>query len=299
MKTARGLAALIFLALAALAYAACASAEPTPPPATDTPAPAGAVTIQVISTDLSVGRNRVAFALLNESGRVISTPNVRVNATAPGADGTPVQAGRATFRKWPLGDLGIYTAQLDFSTAGAWRLGVSIWGWGGVDGYGDGILEVKRESATPAIGSPAPASRNKTIDDVDGLEQLTTADPPDTDLYQLTIADALALGKPLVVVFATPAYCKTATCGPQVGEIETLKDRFKLEAAFIHVEVFDNPHLIQGDLERAVPVPATEEWGLLTEPWTFVVDSHGAIAAKFEAFTTAQEIEEALVPLLN
>ena len=86
---------------------------------------------------------------------------------------------------------------------------------------------------------------------------------------------------------------------PNLVEIGTLTERFESQASFLHVEVFDNPHLIQGDLERAVPVPATEEWGLLTEPWTFVVDSNGDVAAKFEAFTTAQEIEEALLPLLN
>ena len=285
--------------MAVLVHAACGSDAPTLPAPTDAPDTAKVVTVQVISTDLSVGVNRVAFALLNDSGGVVSTPNVRVSATAPGAGGTLSQETQETFRKWPLGDLGIYTAQLDFPTAGAWELNVSIMGWGGVDGHANGILQVKMESATPAIGSPAPSSRNKTIDDVESLEQLTTANPPDPDLYESTIADALGLGKPLVVVFATPAYCKTATCGPQLGEIGTLKEQFAPQASFIHVEVFDNPHLIHGDLERAVPVPAAEEWGLLTEPWTFVVDSNGDVAAKFEAFTTAQEIEEALHPLLN
>ena len=291
--------ALISLTLAVLSYAACASDEPTPPAPADVDTLAKAVTVQVISTDLSVGTNRVAFALLNESGGVVSTPNVRVSATAPDAVGTSSQETQATFRKWPLGDLGIYTAQLDFSTAGAWELNVSIMGWGGADGSGYGILQVKQKSSTPAIGSPAPASRNKTIDDVESLEQLTTANPPDPDLYKLTIADALALAKPVVVAFATPAYCKTATCGPQLAEIGILKERFESQASFLHVEVFDNPHLIQGDLERAVPVPSTEEWGLLTEPWTFLVDSNGDVAAKFEAFTTASEIEEALLRLLN
>ena len=289
----------MLLGLGVVVLAACGSDEPTLPAPTDASIPAKGVTVQVISTDLSVGVNRVAFALLNESGGVVSTPNAGVSATAPGADGTSSQETRVTFRKWPLGDLGVYTAQLDFSTPGAWVLNVSIMGWGGVDRSGNGILEVKRESATPAIGSPAPSSHNKTIDDVETLEQLTTANPPEPDLYRSTIADALVLGKPLVVVFATPAYCKTATCGSQLGEIGILKERFAPQASFLHVEVFDNPHLIQGNLERAVPAPATEEWGLLTEPWTFVVDSNGDVAAKFEAFTTAQEIEEALLPLLN
>ena len=119
MKTIRRFLAPMFLTLAVLSYAACASDDPTLPAAIDTPAPPKGVTVQIISTDLSVGRNRVAFALLNESGGVVSTPNVSVSATAPGADGTPSQAVRPAFRKWPLGDLGIYTAQLDFSTAGA------------------------------------------------------------------------------------------------------------------------------------------------------------------------------------
>jgi peroxiredoxin len=41
-----------------------------------------------------------------------------------------------------------------------------------------------------------------------------------------------------------------------------------------------------------------EEWGLPTEPWTFVLDKEGRVHAKFEQFTPAEEIEAALLEVL-
>jgi hypothetical protein len=37
-----------------------------------------------------------------------------------------------------------------------------------------------------------------------------------------------------------------------------------------------------------------KEWGLRTEPWFFLIDSRGTIAAKFEGPTSLQELDEAL-----
>ena len=160
---------------------------------------------------------------------------------------------------------------------------------------------MKRESSTPAIGSPAFPSKNKTSRDVRALEELTTAGEPDPDLYSMTVAETLDTGKPFVVAFATPAFCRTATCGPQVEVIKSVKDKYKDRVGFIHIEVFDNVDEIrrEGDLSVARTVDAVDEWGLLTEPWTFIVDRQGRIAAKFEAFTTEEEIEEELTKVLQ
>lgn len=57
-------------------------------------------------------------------------------------------------------------------------------------------------------------SPNKTLYTVERLEELTTDYTPDPDLYQLTIAEALITGRPTVIVFATPAFCTSPTCGP-------------------------------------------------------------------------------------
>ena len=64
---------------------------------------------------------------------------------------------------------------------------------------------------------------NKAIHDVESFKELTTADPPDPELYQLTISDALKAGKPLLVAFATPAFCQTSTCS-QIPHLTLLGD---------------------------------------------------------------------------
>ena len=101
-----------------------------------------------------------------------------------------------------------------------------------------------------------------------------------------------------MVVFSTPAFCVSATCGPQLEIVSQVKERHKDKANFIHVEVFEDPHLIEEGRLSATPVPAMEEWGLLTEPWIFVIDGDGRVRAKFEQFTPAEEIEAALREVL-
>jgi peroxiredoxin len=40
------------------------------------------------------------------------------------------------------------------------------------------------------------------------------------------------------------------------------------------------------------------EWGLLSEPWTFVLDKEGKVAHKFGGPVSPRELTEALIPLL-
>ena len=75
---------------------------------------------------------------------------------------------------------------------------------------------------------------------------------------------------------------------------ESVGDR----ANYIHVEVFEEPHLVEGARPIGGLVPAVEEWGLPTEPWTFIIDSQRLVRAKFEQFTTASEIESNLREIL-
>ncbi len=314
----------ILLSVAALVLVACSeggtvhtptASGPSPTiaptgtavPATE-PVPTGEsvrdarLTANVTSTDLSVGPNRLTFFLLDGDSQIVKAPEVDVGVhhrQSVASETVLQKASKARFRPWPLGGLGVYTAQVFLDQAGAWTLMVFVTGPDGSVSLGQGTFQVKERSSTPSIGSLAPPSRSKTSGDVDNLEELTTARPPDPDLYRMTIADALASGKPLVAVFATPAFCKTATCGPQVAVVGGVKDRYKDRANFIHVEIFDNPQEIEGDLSKARVAATVEEWGLPSEPWTFILDAQGRIAAKFEAFATGEEIEEELVKVLR
>ena len=97
---------------------------------------------------------------------------------------------------------------------------------------------------------------------------------------------------------ASPAFCTNAVCGPQVEVLQELKDRYKGQANFIHVDFYDNPEEIQGDLDRARLSPAVVEWGLPSTEWSFVIDGNGIVSARFEAFATLDELEQALLKVL-
>ena len=292
-----------------LVIAACSGdpADPTVPPTQapatqSSPSPvASQLQTALASSDLSVGPNRVVFGLIDSVSGPLRDANVRVSTfrLVGGRQEGPVETVEATFRKWPVGTAGVYTVRLSFDTSGSWGLGITVLDADGSTRTSSTRVQVTAKSSTPAIGRPAPRSVSKTVDDVNSLEQLTTDRNPDTDLYRMTIAEALDAGKPLMVTFSTPAFCSSATCGPQLDVVKEIKEQYKGRANFIHVEVYDNPHEIQGDLSNAIIAPALTEWNLPSEPWTFIVDGDGMVQAKFEAFTTREELENALLAVLQ
>ena len=283
-----------------LALIACASPAPqpipTPPPASET------LRLALASSDLAVGSNRVVFGVLDDGTGPVRDADVVVSTfflpPTGGQDG-PVETVDALFRAWPVTPRGVFTAQLSFDRPGEWGIGAVVTGVDGTERKASVRVRVKEAPATPTLGTAAPRSVSKTLADVEGFEQITTDFEPDADLYGITVAEALDTGKPLLVVFSTPAYCQTATCGPQLGVIKELKAEYADRMNFIHIEVYDNPDEIEGDLSRAVISPTAEEWGLPSEPWTFIADGGGIIRAKFEAFTTREELESALSGVLS
>lgn len=287
-------------ALVAVTILACAP-TPSPTPANaSTPAPE-TLRLALASSDLAVGSNRLVFGVIDADAGPVRDGQVVVSTfylPATGEQEGPVETVDAVFRAWPVTPRGVFTAQLEFDRAGEWGVGAVITDADGTERKASARVRVKETSATPKVGAAAPRSVSKTLADVYGFEQITTDFEPDADLYGMTIADALNTGKPLLLVFSTPAYCQTATCGPQLGVIKELKAEYLDRMNFIHIEVYDNPHEIEGDLSRAVISPTAEEWGLPSEPWTFIVDSESVIRAKFEAFTTREELESALSGVL-
>lgn len=256
------------------------------------------LTVLFGSTDLSVGQNRVIFGLLGIDGALVKQDSVDVSFSHLGdsADVAKSEAA-AIFREWPYGG-GVYTTQAYFSRAGTWRMDVYSDLQPGAEIVSI-LLDVPLDSKTPALGSRPPSSRNKTILDGYALKELTTDPVPDEGLYRTTIADALDSGKPLVVTFATPAFCRSSTCGPQLDVIKEIKTIYENRVNFIHIEVFDNPIGMKGDISNGHLSPVMIEWGLESEPFTFVIDSFGNVVAKFEGFATVDELNIAIEDILN
>jgi hypothetical protein len=277
-----------------LVLAAIAGCSSSP---TNTPAPASPeVEAVFVTTDIAVGSNLVVFGLIDRDGMPVRASEAQVRAIhhPPGQDAAEVREAGARFFQWPSGLQGIFKVNLDLETSGIWLVEVDVTTADGTPVTAQGTLTVRPESITPAIGSAAPASSTPTLEAVDDLATITSSTEPDPDLYRLSINHALMADMPLVVVFATPAFCVSATCGPQVEILSSLKERFKDEANFIHVEVFANPQDIVAGGPAGGFVPAVAEWRLPTEPWTFIMNHAGLVVAKFEGFTTLEELEAAL-----
>ena len=323
-----GRSALAWLPLALvllLAAVACNEAAAPVPTSLPTAVPAAAsseaTTVEpeenvrpILATRLlRVGPQRVSF-LLEGPKAIIKAPEATVttsflgnppNSTLSqgGSEGISGETKQARFHLWPYGIRGAYTTELTFDRPGQWRLEVSA-ADGDFAAYGVAVVEVHQETSIPDIGTVPPRSQTKTLGNVGGVEELTTDYTPDPELYQVSVADAIGAGKPAVIAFASPAFCTSPTCGPQVDTVSELRAAHPEQANFIHVEIYDNPQEIQGDLSKANLAPAVHEWGLtglddwLNESWTFVLNPEGRIQHKFEGFVTLVELEEALQQVL-
>ena len=293
---------LFFLTpLLLLLVAACSSDSDDPIISSEQQAGGPEYSGVIVTTDMAVGVSRIMFGVVNRDGMPESSTSsdVKVYSLVPREDARELkQSLTASFVNWPTTVGGVFVADLDLDTAGAYELDISFTSSIGTPIFAQTSFLLKEEPSTPALGSAAPASVTHTAALTDDISHITSSPVPDPDLYELSIHEALQQDKPVVIVFATPAFCVSATCGPQVGELTKVKESVGDRANYIHVEVFEEPHLVEGARPTGSLVPAVEEWGLPTEPWTFIIDSQGLVRAKFEQFTTASEIESKLREIL-
>ena len=302
-------AALLVIAPALMLMVLVACANFAPEPATvETSAPSviqvptvapddGEIQSHLATKVLEVGTQRVAF-LLNTQKALVKAPQVHI-LVVPADGSVPPTEITAPYNAWPYGVRGSYAAPVEFATPGDYRLTVMPMG-GKVSGKAVIDVSVLADSPIPSIGEAAPASETKTLDDATDITGLTTSYEPDNGLYRMSVAEAVASGKPSVVVFATPAFCTSPTCGPQVDTVSELRVEHPDAANYIHVELYDNPDEIQGDLDQARLVAAADEWGFTqipgwtNESWVFVLDADGIVRQRFEGFATLAELEAAL-----
>jgi hypothetical protein len=150
----------------------------------------------------------------------------------------------------------------------------------------------------PKVGQQAPVITTPTVKSVGGdVSKIDTRTPPDS-MHDVNFADVLGK-KPIILVFATPALCQSRVCGPVVDIAEEVKSEHKSEAAFIHMEIYNNNTIAQGCLEGTRLVdqclrPQVLAYHLPTEPWAFAIDRHGKIVDRLEGAFSKSELETAL-----
>jgi hypothetical protein len=169
----------------------------------------------------------------------------------------------------------VYSTEIDFPSEGEWRIAALI-------ERGDEVVATLLPSASvgefkrvPRVGQEAPTIHTPTAADAGGdLSEVTTRIPPDTQ-NRVDYADALG-EEPIVLLFATPQFCQSRVCGPVVDVAEQVKDQYGDEAAFIHMEIFND-----NDPNKGVR-PQVRAFRLPSEPWLFAIDRDGVIRAEVE-----------------
>jgi hypothetical protein len=189
-------------------------------------------------------------------------------------------------------DVGVYTAQVTFDKPGQWGVQAQFTTKDGRPGEVQAGFEVLATSKVPMVGQPAPRSHQPTIHDVKDISEIDSSAQPDPRLHDTTIADAIATGKPTLVLFATPGYCSSRFCGPSVEIIEKMMPKYAGKVNFIHVEVYK-------DFTKLTPSDTFTEWHLASEPWFFIIDGQGTIASRFDGPTTMEELDAALANVLS
>ncbi|MBI2913739.1 MAG: hypothetical protein HYY03_07455 [Chloroflexi bacterium] len=225
-------------------------------------------------------------------------------------------------------EIGGYVARFEFDEPGDW--GVEIRAQR--DGEEFEPLRIrfnvveKSLSAVPNIGDPAPRSEQFTVRDVDDISEIDSTNPPNPEMHDMTVAEALDTGKPVVVAFTTPAFCTSRTCGPVMDEVVVpLFERYRDRVIFIHIEPYFLKEAREGKGLCVVPVfnlelarqglaegpgpcpqlspeelpPPGESWNLEIEPWVFVIDKQGRIAGKFEGIVGKDEVATVLDEVLG
>ncbi|MEI6778136.1 MAG: thioredoxin family protein [Chloroflexales bacterium] len=294
-RTPRSHALPLIALLLLISLAACGSPAPIPTPkptaVNDTMVPVLAV------SELTVGSNRIALGVI-QGNTPLNKPDLKLGLRffyLDGGENTKVQSeSSAVYRGQGL-PFGLYVAYATFDKPGNWSVTISIPKESGPPQIATLRISVQAISHLPAKGTAAIPSKNLTVRDNADLTKITSDTKPDPDFYQMTIAEAIATKKPFVIGFLTPGYCQTAVCAPNLAVLKKLKDVYKGKLNFIHVEVY--PYPFGESFQQQKRVPPMVEWGLVTEPWTFLVGADGLIQYRYEGGITLEEMEPALAQL--
>lgn len=252
--------------------------------------------------ELVCGPNRVLFSFVDGAGNALGSPDRSASIAFfdLGRDpSTPIATVAGTF-VWAIqNQKGVYIANVTFPEAGAYGAEFRT-SKGGQSETIRLTFDVQPSNGVVKVGQRAPASKTPTLADVGGDPSRISTDPnPDPAFYKTSVDQALATHEPFVLVFATPKFCTSAQCGPTLDRLKPFVAKYP-SITFIHVE----PYVLKfenGGLQAAldeqgylVPTNVTTQWGLLSEPWVFVVDRTGIVRGSFELIFSDAELTAAL-----
>jgi hypothetical protein len=262
-------------------------------------APAADLVVSPAGQVFNEGRNRLGFGVFTVEGEQVTDAEVALYA-APGPDGEaegPFPARVESLETEPAftaentandpdAARAVYVTEMQFDQPGEWRMIALVNRDGELAATRLPSAKVVRDDPVPAPGEQAPVVHTPTADEVANVQEIDTRIPPGT-MHEDDLASVLGK-EPVILLFATPALCQSRVCGPVVDVTEQVKRDRPDDAAYIHMEIY-NDNLANKGLR-----PQVEAYNLPTEPWLFAIDCDGRVDSRIEGAFSVAELDHAV-----
>ncbi|HEY3523724.1 MAG TPA: hypothetical protein VGK63_08465 [Candidatus Limnocylindrales bacterium] len=287
----------------ALALVACSTNTSPSPSSSGLGGASYSVLPVVVSTDLAPGKNRLLFLFVDQQNRPVSAPDRTASvAVSPGEQPSASASSVPATFQWGNQDAkqGYYIADVTFSQAGPWAAVFTTKAPGAAEEKIPYSFDVHDKHIGVTVGDKAPSTKTPTSADVGGkLSEVSTDSNPDPRFYQLSEDQALAQHKPFVLLFATPAFCQSALCGPTLDRVKAVAKDYP-NLTFIHVEPYVMK-VVDGKLQPVLDAnnqlqsnDITNAWSIPSEPWLFTVDKEGVVQGSLDVVFSDDELRAAI-----
>jgi hypothetical protein len=252
-------------------------------------------------TVLEPGTNRFGFGLFDRGNRQIGDIKVGLyysrglDETAHGPVGVrwerlgvePKFRSRQTVDD-PDAARSVYVSDLDLMKPGGYLISAVAELGNSLVATSPTQVTVIKDSRVPGVGDRAIRVHTPTRESVGGnIKSIETRVPPGT-MNEADLADSLDKNRPVLLLFSTPAFCKSRVCGPVTDIAEQVKAEYGDRMDFIHMEIYKDNDPSKG------PRPQFVAWHLPGEPFAFAIDSKGVIAERLEGAFSAAELTAAV-----
>jgi hypothetical protein len=196
-----------------------------------------------------------------------------------------------------LGSKGVYEATITFPKAGSWLLITELRAPGAATPLLGGTgLQVGKQTTMPGVGDKAISVATPTVANHRGVSPICTRHPA-CSMHALSLDDALRNGKPTVLIIATPAFCQSQLCGPEVDIVQDVAPSFAGKANFIHVEVYRDDKA--ETIRQQILSPAAQTWRLDQEPAIYYIAPSGTIVRRSLGPVDRANVRDAVTALVR
>jgi hypothetical protein len=279
---------------AMLAAAACGKSKDADRPAIKTPTsttPSDAINLLVASSPILAGVADERVALIVLQGQDPIAPGTEVKVLFGQVQGNSVGATIGPFTAEAHGD-GLprpyHLVRATFPVPGNYAIQAMVG-----DKRGLAALEAVDPATdkAPKVGAALVSVPTPTPADHRGVDPICTHQPV-CPLHDVSLDAAMKEGKALAVLFGTPKFCKTNTCGPVLDVMLDEMAPFASRVRFLHVEIYTNE---QAD----TTTPAVDAYNLQGEPFLFLAGADGKVRNRLAGPYDKVEFRQALTALTS